>query len=37
MVDDWEHESRVGPLGRVVDPLLLARHLHKLLERRTED
>ena len=34
MVDDWEHEAPLGPVGRIVDWLVLARHMHGLLEAR---
>ena len=34
MVDEWEHEAPFGLLGRLVDRLVLERHMRGLLERR---
>jgi ligand-binding SRPBCC domain-containing protein len=34
MVDDWEHRSPFGLLGRVVDRLVLGRYMRHLLETR---
>jgi ligand-binding SRPBCC domain-containing protein len=34
MVDEWEHTSPLGLLGRFVDGLLLGRYMRSLLERR---
>jgi len=35
LVDDWQHVSPLGPLGRLVDRLLLAGHMRRLLETRS--
>ena len=35
MIDDWEHEAPFGPVGRIADGLVLARHMHGLLEARS--
>jgi ligand-binding SRPBCC domain-containing protein len=34
MTDLWEHESPFGPLGRLADRLVLARHMRQLLQTR---
>jgi ligand-binding SRPBCC domain-containing protein len=34
MVDDWEHEAPFGPLGWLVDRLILGRYMRRLLETR---
>lgn len=34
MVDDWEHVSPFGPLGRLADRLVVGRHMRRLLEVR---
>ena len=34
MLDHWEHRSPLGPLGRVVDRLVLARYMRTLLVTR---
>jgi ligand-binding SRPBCC domain-containing protein len=34
MTDDWEHASPFGPLGRLVDRLVLGRYMRGLLETR---
>jgi ligand-binding SRPBCC domain-containing protein len=34
MTDDWEHAAPFGPLGRVVDRLVLGRYMRRLLETR---
>jgi ligand-binding SRPBCC domain-containing protein len=34
MIDDWEHRSPFGPLGRLADRVVLARHMRRLLETR---
>jgi ligand-binding SRPBCC domain-containing protein len=34
MTDDWEHASPFGPIGRVVDRLVLGRYMRGLLETR---
>ena len=34
MADDWEHTSPFGPLGRLVDRLVLGRYMRGLLETR---
>ena len=34
MIDDWEHAAPFGPVGRLVDRLVLGRHLRRLLETR---
>jgi ligand-binding SRPBCC domain-containing protein len=34
MTDDWEHRSPFGRLGRVVDRIVLARYMRRLLETR---
>lgn len=34
MIDDWEHEAPFGPVGRIVDRLVLTRHMCGLLEAR---
>jgi ligand-binding SRPBCC domain-containing protein len=36
MKDVMEFEAPLGPLGKVVDKLLLARHMQRLLERRNQ-
>jgi len=36
LIDDWQHVSPFGPLGRIVDRLVLARYMRGLLERRNE-
>ena len=34
MTDDWEHAAPFGPIGRVVDRLVLGRYMRRLLETR---
>ena len=34
MVEEWTHFAPMGPLGRLVDRLVLARYMRRLLERR---
>ncbi len=34
MIDDWEHAAPFGPLGWIVDRLVLRRHMRRLLETR---
>jgi hypothetical protein len=34
MTDDWEHASPFGPIGRLVDRLVLGRYMRGLLETR---
>ena len=34
MTDDWEHAAPFGPLGRIVDRLVLGRYMRSLLETR---
>jgi ligand-binding SRPBCC domain-containing protein len=34
MIDHWEHASPLGPLGWLVDRLVLARHMRQLLVQR---
>ena len=34
LMDDWQHVAPFGPLGRLVDRLVLARYMHRLLETR---
>ena len=34
MTDDWEHAAPFGPLGRLVDRLVLGRYMRSLLETR---
>ena len=34
MTDDWEHVAPFGPIGRLVDRLLLGRYMRHLLETR---
>lgn len=36
MHDRWEHRAPLGPLGRVADRLVLARHMRRLLETRNQ-
>jgi ligand-binding SRPBCC domain-containing protein len=34
MTDDWEHASPLGPIGRIVDRVVLGRYMRGLLETR---
>ena len=34
MTDDWEHQSPLGPIGRLVDRFVLDRYMRGLLELR---
>jgi ligand-binding SRPBCC domain-containing protein len=34
MIDDWQHSAPFGPLGRLVDALVLRRHMTGLLRQR---
>ncbi len=34
MTDDWEHRSPFGPVGWIVDRLVLGRYMQRLLETR---
>ena len=34
MTDDWEHVAPFGPIGRLVDRLVLGRYMRRLLESR---
>lgn len=34
MVDEWEHTAPFGPIGWLVDTLVLGRYMRRLLERR---
>jgi len=34
MIDEWRHEAPLGPLGRLVDRLILDRYMRGLLETR---
>ena len=34
MTDDWEHASPFGPIGRLVDRIVLDRYMRALLETR---
>ena len=34
ITDDWQHTAPFGPLGRLADRLVLARHMRQLLETR---
>jgi ligand-binding SRPBCC domain-containing protein len=34
MTDDWEHAAPFGPIGRMVDRLVLGRYMRRLLETR---
>ena len=34
MADDWQHAAPFGPLGRLVDRLVLGRYMRRLLETR---
>jgi ligand-binding SRPBCC domain-containing protein len=36
MTDDWEHASPFGPIGRLVDRLVLGRYMRRLLEVRND-
>jgi ligand-binding SRPBCC domain-containing protein len=36
MTDHWEHVAPFGPLGRLVDRLILERHMRGLLETRNQ-
>jgi ligand-binding SRPBCC domain-containing protein len=36
LIDDWQHVSPFGVLGRLVDRLVLARYMRRLLETRNE-
>jgi ligand-binding SRPBCC domain-containing protein len=36
MVDDVEFSSPLGPLGRLVDAVVLSRHMYKLLSERND-
>jgi ligand-binding SRPBCC domain-containing protein len=34
LIDDWQHVAPFGPIGRLVDRLVLARYMRRLLETR---
>jgi ligand-binding SRPBCC domain-containing protein len=34
MIDDWQHTSPLGPIGRLVDRLVLTGYMRRLLETR---
>jgi hypothetical protein len=34
MYDHWEHQAPLGPLGRIVDRLVLGRYMRSLLVTR---
>ena len=34
MIDDWQHAAPLGPIGRVVDLLILRRHMAGSLRAR---
>jgi hypothetical protein len=37
MIDDWRHTAPFGPLGRVVDALVLRRHMAGSLRTRNAE